>query len=48
MTTPVMMEEDRNVQLGDEICSWESMKMDASSLKVDLERDPGTRQKSIG
>ena len=29
-----MMKEDRNVQLGDEICSWESMKMDASGGKL--------------
>ena len=29
VTTSVMMENDRNVQLGNENCSWDSMKMNA-------------------
>ena len=34
VTTPVVMENDRNVQLGNENCSLGSMKMDAIGGKL--------------
>ena len=30
VTTPVVKENDRYGQLGEEICSWESMRMDSA------------------